>query len=40
VIRMNVAAGTHWSLSSALERACGRGMIRKSCGKVFEGVAR
>ena len=33
---MDVAAGTQWGSSWGMERACGRGGIRKSCGKVFD----
>jgi hypothetical protein len=35
VIRMDVAAGTQWGSSWAIERVCGRGGIRKVCEKVF-----
>jgi hypothetical protein len=37
VIRMNVAAGTRWGASWGMERVCGRGGIRKTCGKVLKG---
>ena len=34
VIRMGVAGLTQWGSSWGRERVCGRGGIRKSCGKV------
>src|SRR5713101_8268455 len=37
VIRMDVAGLTQWGTSWRRERVCGRGGIRKNCGKVLEG---
>jgi hypothetical protein len=36
VILIDVAAGTQWGSSCGMERVCGRGRIRKSCGKVLD----
>ncbi len=36
VIRMGVAGLTQWGSSWRRERACGRGGIRKNCGKVWK----
>src|SRR5712664_974947 len=36
VIRMDVAGLTQWGSSWPRERACGRGGIRKNCGKVWK----
>jgi len=37
VIRMGVAGLTQWSSSWRRERVCGRGGIRKNCGKLWKG---
>lgn len=36
VIRMDVAGETQWGASCEMERVCGRGGIRKICGKVLD----
>jgi hypothetical protein len=36
VIRMDVAGLTQWGSSWRRERVCGRGGIRKNCGKVLK----